>query len=110
MESQVIQNRNERLPYLDPAYAPLYELSNMCLSNGYIVIYGIESIPNESARQGIFKDIEDVNDTQQVKDSFSSGLLTVIDTDSIYRENGVNYKSIVDSGIFRLKKLNKNAK
>ena len=41
MESQVIQNRNERLPYLDPAYAPLYELSNMCLSNGYIVIYGI---------------------------------------------------------------------
>ena len=51
-----------------------------------------------------------MNDTQQVKDSFSSGLLTVIDTDSIYSENGVNYKSIVDSGIFRLKKLNKNAK
>jgi hypothetical protein len=25
VESQVIQNRNERLPYLDPAYTPLYD-------------------------------------------------------------------------------------
>jgi hypothetical protein len=55
MDSQVIHNRNERLTHLDPAYTPLYELSNTCLSNGYIVIYGIESIPNESARQGIFR-------------------------------------------------------
>lgn len=110
VESQVIQNRNERLPYHDPAYTPLYELSNTCLSNGYIVIYGIESVPNESTRQGIFKNIEDVNDTQQIKDSFSSGLLTVIDTDSIYRENGVNYKSIIDFWNFQVKEAQQKCK
>lgn len=109
MESQVSQNRNER-PYSEPGYKPLYELSNACLSNGYIVIYGIEPIPNESARQGIFKNIEDANDTQQIKDSFSSGLLTVIDTDSIYRENGVNYKSIVDFWNFQVKEAQQRCK
>lgn len=110
MESQPIQNQNEGLPYIDPVYKPLYELSNACLLNRYNVIYGVESIPCESAQQGIFKHIESVNDTQQIRDSFSSGLLTVIDTDSIFSENGANYKSIVDFWNFQAKESQQRCK
>lgn len=36
-------------------YIPLYQLSNMCLENGYSVLYGAESIPDESAEKKYLK-------------------------------------------------------
>lgn len=76
-------------------YGPLYQLSNMCLENGYSVLYGAESIPNESAAEHVLEYIKNVNNTQQVLNNISKGYLIVIDADSIY-EDAATDKSIVD--------------
>src|SRR5215831_19323782 len=82
--------------YNSSAYKPIYEMSNSYLSNGYSVLYGAESIPNESTTEKIVENIVSVNPTQEVRDNLSRGLMLVFDRDSIYEENDTNYKSIVN--------------
>jgi hypothetical protein len=77
-------------------YKPLYEMSNSYLSNGYSVLYGSEPIPNNSSEEKVFENIMNVNPTEKVKNCLSNGFLTVVNPDSIYKESGVNYKSIVN--------------
>ena len=64
-------------------YGPLYQLSNMCLEDGYSVLYGAESIPDKSAAEQLLEDIKNVNTTQEVLNNISKGHLTVINADSI---------------------------
>jgi hypothetical protein len=78
------------------AYNAIYEMSNSYLSNGYSVLYGAESIPNDSTKEKIFDSIVSVNPTQEVRDNLARGFLLVFDRDSIYEESGINYKSIVN--------------
>jgi hypothetical protein len=77
-------------------YNAIYEMSNSYLSNGYTVLYGAESIPNESTTEKIVENIVSVNPTQEVQDNLSRGLLLVFDRNSIYEECDTNYKSIVN--------------
>src|SRR5215469_12448579 len=47
--------------YNSSAYNVLYKMFNSYLSNGYSVLYGAESIPNESTKEKIFENIVNVN-------------------------------------------------
>jgi len=76
-------------------YGPLYEMSNRFLSNGYSVLYGAEFVPNESAKDRLVNNIQNVNNTEEVQNNISKGQLVVIDADSIHEENDGNYKSMV---------------
>src|SRR5215472_2075843 len=82
--------------YNSSAYKAIYEMSNSYLSNGYSVLYGAESIPNESTKEKIFQNIVNVNPTQEVRDNLASGFLLEFDRDSIYEESDTNYKSLVN--------------
>jgi hypothetical protein len=77
-------------------FGPLYELSSICISNGYSVLYGVESVPNEAAKQKVFESIENVNSTQEIRDKLSKGFLTVIDRESIHKEYGTDYNLITN--------------
>jgi hypothetical protein len=81
--------------YRDRSYKAIYEMSNSYLSNGYSVLYGAESIPNESTKEKIFENIVSVNPTQEVRDNLARGFLLLFDRDSIYKECDTNYKSLV---------------
>jgi hypothetical protein len=76
-------------------YGPLYQLSNMCLEDGYSVLYGAESISDKSAAEQVLENIKNVNSTPEVLNNISKGYLTVINADSIY-ESAATGKSIVD--------------
>lgn len=76
-------------------YGPLYQLSNMCLEDGYSVLYGAESISDKSAAEQVLENIKNVYSTQQALDNISKGYLTVIDANSIY-ESAATGKFIVD--------------
>ena len=86
----------ESQSYNSSAYKPIYQMSNSYLSNGYSVLYGAESIPNESTTEKIVENIVSVNPTQEVRDNLSRGLMLVFDRNSIYEESDTNYKSIVN--------------
>lgn len=78
------------------SYMPLHKLANICLSNGYSVLYGAESAPDEAAKERIHQSIEDTSNSKLVRDEVSNGSLTVIDIDSIREQCGVNYNSLVE--------------
>ena len=99
------RDKNHRYSF---TYKPLYEMCNSYLSNGYSVLYGAESIPNESEEEKVFKNITNVNPTQKVQKYLSSGFLTVVNPDSIYEECGTNYKSIVDFWNSSVDRIQKN--
>ena len=82
--------------YNSSAYKAIYEMSNSYLSNGYSVLYGAESIPNESTKEKIFENIVNVNPTQEVRDNLARGFLLVFDRDSIYEESDTNNKSLIN--------------
>jgi hypothetical protein len=97
-------------------YKPLYELSNNYLENGYSILYLAESLPNETAKANVVENIQNVNVTnnsQNVKNNISKGLLTVIDSEVTYQANATS-KDIVDflySNLRRMqRKLQDNTK
>jgi hypothetical protein len=96
LQTELQISREEGRNYTSSSYLPLYEMSNSYLSNGYSVLYGAESIPNESAKEKLFENIANVNPTQVVQNNLASGFLMVVNRDSIYEENDTNYKSIVN--------------
>lgn len=55
-------------------YGPLYQLSNMCLEDGYSVLYGAESIPDKSAAERLLEDIKNVNTTQEVLNIYQKAI------------------------------------
>jgi len=74
---------------LTSIYEPLYEISNKYLENGYSILYLAESLPNKTAKAKVVENIQNVNNnTEEVQNSISKGLLTVIDSDAIYKDNG----------------------
>ena len=78
-----------------PDYKPLRQISNTCLSKGYIVVYGAESARDETAKDHLFGNIENAGTSKQPRHSVSNGLLTIIDRNRIYEECGKNHESIV---------------
>ena len=107
-ESQFeIQKARKDGSYSYFTYKPLYEMSNSYLSNGYSVLYGAESIPDESAKEKLFENVMNINPTEKVQNYISKGFLTAVNRDSIYEESGTNYKSIVafwNSNVHRIQK------
>ena len=77
-------------------FEPLYEISNRFLANGYSVLYGAESLPTESTEEKIVKSIQNVNKSKKLQNNIPNGQLLLIDPDSIYKNSGTSYKSIVD--------------
>src|SRR5919198_1231589 len=76
-------------------YKPLYEISNAYLSNGYGVLYGAESIPNETAKAKVVENIQSATNTEEAQINISKGLLTVVNADLMYKENA-NSRDILD--------------
>ena len=76
-------------------YKPLYEISNAYLSNGYSVLYGAESIPNETAKAKVVENIQSATNTEEAQFNISKGLLTVVNADLMYKENA-NSRDILD--------------
>jgi hypothetical protein len=81
-------------------------MCNTCLSNGYYVLYGAESIPNKSGEEKVFENIMNVK-SGKVQNYLSKGFLLLFDRDSIYEEGGADYRSIVkfwNSNVNRIQK------
>lgn len=78
------------------SYMPVHKLANICLSNGYSVLYGAESAPDEAAKERILGNIENTSNSKLVRDEVSNGSLTIVDIDSIHEQCGVNYDSLVE--------------
>lgn len=77
------------------SYMPLHKLANICLSNGYSVLYGAESAPDEAAKERILENIENTNSNSKLRE-VSNGSLTIVDIDSIHEQCGFNYDSLVE--------------
>jgi hypothetical protein len=94
-------------------YKPLYEISNKYLLNGYSILYTAESVPNEKDKAKVVENIHNVDteDIDEVKNNISKGLLTVIDSDSIYKENisGSYIADFLLSNISRMKQKSQHA-
>jgi len=87
-------------------YEPLYEISNKYLENGYSILYLAESLPNKTDKAKVVENIQNVNNntTEEVQNNISKGLLTVIDSDAIYKDNaGSRY--IIDFLLSNLSKM-----
>jgi hypothetical protein len=54
------------------SYIPLHKLANICLSNGFSVLYGAESAPDEAAKERIFGSIENTGNSKLVHDKVSN--------------------------------------
>jgi hypothetical protein len=80
----------------------------MCLEDGYSVLYGAESIPNESAAEQLLENIKNVNSTQQVLNNISKGYLNLINADSIYESASTDYDALVDFWNSNVKQTQKN--
>lgn len=78
------------------SYMPVHKLANICLSNGYSVLCGAESAPDEAAKERILGNIENTSNSKLVRDEVSNGSLTIVDIDSIHEQCGVNYDSLVE--------------
>jgi hypothetical protein len=76
-------------------YKPLYEISNMWLSNGFSVLYGAETFTDGSGVERVIQDIENVSTSHQARDSISKGFLTVVNSDRIYESCGADYEALV---------------
>ena len=88
-------------------YKPLYEISNKYLQNGYNVLYTAQSLPHETDKSKVVEDIQNVriDNKEEIKNNISKGLLAVIDSDIIYRENasGTHIVDFLLSNISRMK-------
>ena len=78
------------------SYMPVHKLANICLSNGYSVLCGAESAPDEAAKERILGNIENTSNSKLVRDEVSNGSLTIVDIDSIHEQCDVNYDSLVE--------------
>jgi hypothetical protein len=77
-------------------YRPLYQMSNKYLENGYGVLYAAESLPNERDKAKVIEDIRNASDAvADVENNISKGLLHVIDSDTIHKDNAGG-RDIVD--------------
>jgi hypothetical protein len=76
-------------------YRPLYQMSNKHLENGYGVLYAAESLPNERDKAKVIEDIRNASDAADVENNISKGLLHVIDSDTIHKDNAGG-RDIVD--------------
>jgi hypothetical protein len=70
-------------------FKPLYELSNKYLQNGYSILYTAERLPHETYKSKIVENIQNVHtdNIDEVQNNISKGLLTVINSDTIYKES-----------------------
>ena len=88
-------------------YKPLYQISNKCLENGYGVLYAAESLPNERDKAKVTESIQNASNTDDVKNNISKGLLTVIDSETTYKDNaGGRY--IVDFLLSNVSQIQRN--
>ena len=88
-----------------PDFKPLHQLSNMCLSKGYLVVYGDESARDETSKDRLFGNIENAGASTLPRDSISSRL-TIIDRNSVYEQCGKNHESIVKFWNSNIKRAN----
>jgi hypothetical protein len=78
---------------LEPSiYRPLYQMSNKYLQNGYSVLYAAESLPNEKDKAKVVENIQNANNidddnSDNSQNNIFKGLLTVINSDTIYIDN-----------------------
>jgi hypothetical protein len=88
-------------------YKPLYEIANKYLQNGYSVLYTAEPLPHETDKSKIIENIQNVHtdNIDEVQNNISKGLLTVIDSDTIYKENtsGTYIVDFLLSNVSRMK-------
>jgi hypothetical protein len=63
-------------------------MSNKYLENGYGVLYAAESLPNERDKAKVTESIQNASDAvADVENNISKGLLHVIDSDTIHKDN-----------------------
>jgi hypothetical protein len=73
---------------LDPSiYRPLYQMSNKYLQNGYSVLYAAESSLDERDKAKVIENIQNANNSNDIENNISKGLLDIIDSDTIYKDN-----------------------
>jgi len=78
---------------LEPSiYGPLYQMSNKYLQSGYSVLYTAESLPNEKDKAKVVENIQnatniDDDNSDNTQNNISKGLLCVINSDTIYKDN-----------------------
>jgi hypothetical protein len=89
-----------------PDYRPLHQISDMCLSKGYLVVYGAESAQDETAKDRLIGNIENAGALKEPWDNISNGLLTIFDRDWIYEQCGRNHDSIVKFWNSNVKRAN----
>ena len=82
--------------HLASIYQPLYEISSRYLEDGYSVLYVVESVPDQTAKEKVIENIQNVNNKKEVQNNISKGLLNVIDPDAIYHKNASS-RDILDS-------------
>jgi hypothetical protein len=104
--SQTVKTKVNDDDIESPDFKPLHQISNMCLSKGYLVVYGAESARDETAKDRLFGNIENAGALKQSRDSISNGLLTIIDRNRIYEECGKNHEPIVKFWNSSIKKAN----
>jgi hypothetical protein len=86
---------------LNSLYKPLYQISNKYLENGYSVLYAAESLPDDRDKSKVIENIQNVsnadddNQVENVQNNISKGLLNVINSDTIYKDNSSG-RDIVD--------------
>jgi hypothetical protein len=95
-------------------YGPLYQISNKYLENGYSVLYVAESLPNERDKAKVLENIQNANNidddnSDNVQNNISKGLLNVIDSDTAYKDNSSG-RDIVDFLLSNVSKMRRKSK
>ena len=72
---------------LNSLYSPLYQISNKYLQNGYSVLYAAECLQDNRDKAKVMENIQNASNTADVQNNVSKGLLNVINSDTIYRDN-----------------------
>ena len=57
------------------------------LQNGYSVLYAAESLLDERDKAKVIENIQNANNSNNIENNISKGLLNVIDSDTIYKDN-----------------------
>ncbi|HJT48019.1 MAG TPA: MEDS domain-containing protein [Nitrososphaeraceae archaeon] len=92
----------------DPSiYKPLYQMSNKYLENGYGVLYAAESLPNERDKAKVTESIQNASNTDDVENNISKGLLRVIDSETVYKDN-TGGRDIVDFLLSKVSQMQRN--
>lgn len=106
------ENNHNTEHELDPSmYRPLYQMSNKYLENGYGVLYAAELLPNGRDKVRVIENIQNTsnnNANDDVENNISKGLLNVIDSDTLYKDNAGG-KDIVDFLLSNVSKIQGNS-